>query len=53
MDYNENRNVYFGDLYIYISWFFDVFVNNVWMIFDDVYNFGKGEFIDYVLGKKI
>lgn len=53
VDFNEDRNVYFGDLYVYMSWFFDVFVFNVRIIFDDVYNFGKGGVIFYVSGKLI
>ena len=52
-DYNENRNAYFGDLHIHTSWSFDAFVNNVRTTPDDAYNFGKGEPIDHVSGKKI
>ncbi len=53
VDYNENRNAYFGDLHIHTSWSFDAFVNNVRTTPDDAYNFGKGEPIDHVSGKKI
>ena len=52
-DYNENRNAYFGDLHIHTSWSFDAFVNNVRTTPDDAYNFGKGQPIDHVSGKKI
>ena len=52
-DYNENRNAYFGDLHIHTSWSFDAFVNNVRTTPDDAYNFGKGEPIGHVSGKKI
>ncbi len=52
-DYNENRNVYFGDLHIHTSWSFDAFINNVRTTPDDAYNFGKGESIDHVSGKRI
>jgi len=51
-DYNENRNAYFGDLHIHTSWSFDAFVNNVRTTPDDAYNFGKGQPIDHVSGKK-
>ncbi len=52
-DFNENRNAYFGDLHIHTSWSFDAFVNNVRTTPDDAYNFGKGQAIDHVSGKKI
>ena len=52
-DYNENRNAYFGDLHIHTSWSYDAFVNNVRTTPDDAYNFGKGQPIDHVSGKKI
>ena len=52
-DYNENRNAYFGDLHIHTSWSFDAFVNNVRTTPDDAYDFGKGQPIDHVSGKKI
>ena len=52
-DFNENRNAYFGDLHIHTSWSFDAFVNNVRTTPDDAYDFGKGQPIDHVSGKKI
>ena len=52
-DYNENRNVYWGDMHIHTSWSFDAFVNNVRTTPDDAYNFAKGKPIDHVSGKKI
>ncbi len=52
-DFNENRNAYFGDLHIHTSWSFDAFVNNVRTTPDDAYNFGKGQAINHVSGKKI
>jgi len=52
-DYNENRNAYFGDLHIHTGWSFDAFLNNVRTTPDDAYNFGKGQPIDHVSGKKI
>ncbi|MFT4565399.1 MAG: hypothetical protein ACI9FN_000352 [Saprospiraceae bacterium] len=53
VDFNENRNAYFGDLHIHTSWSFDAFINNVRTTPDDAYNFGKGTAIDHVSGKKI
>ena len=52
-EYNENRNVYWGDLHIHTSWSFDAFVNNVRTTPDDAYNFGKGAAIDHISGQKI
>ena len=52
-EYNENRNVYWGDLHIHTSWSFDAFVNNVRTTPDDAYNFAKGSPIDHISGQKI
>ena len=52
-DYNESRNAYFDDLHIHTGWSFDAFINNVRTTPDDAYNFGKGQPIDHVSGKKI
>ena len=53
VDFNENRNAYFGDLHIHTSWSFDAFIFNVRTTPDDAYNFGKGKAIPHASGKPI
>ncbi len=52
-DYNDNRNVYFGDLHVHSSWSFDAFIYNVRTNPDDAFRFGKGEAIDHPVAGKI
>lgn len=52
-DFNENNNAYFGDLHVHTSWSFDAFIYNVRTTPDDAYNYGKGEAIDHISGKKV
>ncbi len=47
VDYNPNRNAYFGDLHIHSSWSFDAFIYNVRTTPEDAYRFGKGEMIQH------
>lgn len=37
--------MFFGDFYVYMSFFFDVVVNSIGGMFVDVYCFVKGELI--------
>lgn len=53
VDFNENRNPYFGDLHIHTSWSYDAFILNVRTSPDDAYRFGKGEAIPHVSGEPI
>ena len=53
VDFNENRNAYFGDLHIHTSWSFDAFIYNVRTSPHDAYLFGKGAAIPHVSGDSI
>ncbi len=53
MDFNENRNAYFGDMHIHTSWSFDAFIYNVRTSPNDTYLFGKGYRIPHVSGDSI
>ena len=48
--YNENRNLYFGDLHIHTSLSTDAFVMGVRSMPDDAYRFAKGHAIRHAAG---
>ena len=53
VDFNKNKNAYFGDLHVHTSWSFDAFIFNVRTSPDDAYNFGKGKAIPHAGGKPV
>lgn len=52
-DYNEYRNLYFGDLHIHTGWSFDAYMGNVRVTPDEAYRFGKGESMPHVSGDDV
>ena len=48
--YDENKNVYFGDLHIHTKNSFDAYIFNVRSTPDDVYRFAKGESVRHPSG---
>lgn len=51
--YNEDKNVYFGDLHIHTKNSFDAYIFNVRNTPDDVYRFARGETIRHPAGYDI
>ena len=51
--YNENKNVYFGDLHIHTKNSFDAYIFNVRSTPDDVYRFAKGQTVRHPAGYDI
>ena len=48
--FDENKNVYFGDLHIHTKNSFDAYIFNVRSTPDDVYRFAKGESVRHPSG---
>tara|TARA_B100000953_G_scaffold67014_1_gene53694 strand:- start:6902 stop:9013 length:2112 start_codon:yes stop_codon:yes gene_type:complete len=49
-EYNEERNVYFGDLHVHTKHSFDAFIFGTTATPDDAYRYAKGESIKHALG---
>ena len=50
MDYNEDRNVYFGDLHVHTKHSFDAYIFGTTATPDDAYKYAKGGAIEHPLG---
>ena len=49
-DFNENKNVYFGDLHVHTKHSFDAFIFGTTNTPDDAYKYAKGGTIQHPLG---
>ena len=50
IDYNPDRNAYFGDIHIHTRNSFDAYIFNVRRTADDAYRFAKGDNVPHPLG---
>ena len=50
VDFNQNKNVYFGDLHVHTKHSFDAFIFGTTNSPDDAYKFAKGGIIQHPLG---
>lgn len=53
LDYNPDRNAYFGDLHVHTRLSFDAYIFNVRATPDDAYRYARGETISHALGYDI
>lgn len=51
--FNNHRNLYFGDLHIHTGWSFDAYMSEVRVTPDEAYLFGKGKAMPHVSGDSV